>query len=64
VNRDGNMGGVLPLYFDGAVCKFAELPLPNDNVGMTKVYSLLNKIRKTNVSMFSFRNIFKKWRTM
>jgi len=25
-NRDGEMGGILPLYFDGAVCDFREMP--------------------------------------
>lgn len=28
-NRDGEMGGVCPLFFDGAVCDFVELPLPS-----------------------------------
>jgi len=33
-NRNGEMGGVCPLFFDGAVCDFEELPLPSDaNVG-------------------------------
>ena len=30
VNRDGEMGGLCPLFFDGAVCQFNELPRPND----------------------------------
>jgi hypothetical protein len=25
-NRDGEMGGMIPLWFDGAVCDFRELP--------------------------------------
>jgi len=29
-NRDGEMGGVCPLLFDGAVCDFRELPPPGD----------------------------------
>lgn len=34
-NRNGEMGGVCPLFFDGAVCDFQELPLPTDpNVGL------------------------------
>lgn len=30
INRDGEMGGIMPLYFDGATNSFFELPLPND----------------------------------
>lgn len=28
INRDGEMGGMVALYFDGAVCEFKELPKP------------------------------------
>lgn len=38
VNRDGEMGGLLPLWFDGAVCDFVELPKPDDKAAMNKVY--------------------------
>lgn len=30
INRDGDMGGIMPLYFDGATNSFFELPLPGD----------------------------------
>lgn len=58
VNRDGNMGGILPLYFDGATCTFVELPKPNDTDEINRVYQLLNKIRTTNVLMFTFNKYF------
>ena len=29
-NRDGEIGGICPLFFDGAVCDFEELPRPDD----------------------------------
>ena len=45
VNRDGEMGGILPLFFDGATCTFKELPLPNDETTLDKWYTYLNKIR-------------------
>lgn len=45
VNRDGEMGGVCPLFFDGAVCQFKELPRPDDGVHLTKVYEYLDTIR-------------------
>ena len=58
VNRDGEMGGVLPLYFDGAVCMFAELPKPDDTVELNKVYALLDKIRSKNTLLFTLSNKF------
>ena len=35
--RDGEQGGVCPLFFDGAVCNFEELPTP-DNVNAVAQY--------------------------
>ena len=53
INRDGQMGGVCPLFFDGAVCQFSELPRPDDSVNLSKVYEHLKKIRNTpNKSFF------------
>lgn len=46
ISRDGGAGTVCPLYFDGAVNYFKELPLPRDHDGMQKVKDLLQKIRK------------------
>ena len=39
------MGGILPLFFDGATCTFKELPLPDDSKSLEKWYSYLNKLR-------------------
>lgn len=39
------MGGVCPLFFDGAVCQFKELPRPDDRIHLTKVYEYLDTIR-------------------
>lgn len=52
VNRDGEMGGVCPLFFDGAVCQFNELPRPDNKEGIMKVYEHLNKIRSTSNKIF------------
>lgn len=57
INRDGEMGGIAPLFFDGAVCAFDELPLPSNKVELEKVYKYLDKIRNkqtvnTTISMF------------
>lgn len=37
-NRNGEMGGVCPLFFDGATCTFEELPRPEDVDAMAKYY--------------------------
>lgn len=44
--RDGEQGGVCPLFFDGAVCNFEELPPPDNINEITKYYTRV----KTNVS--------------
>jgi hypothetical protein len=44
--RDGGGGTVCPLYFDGAVNYFRELPLPDNIKRIKNVYRLLNKIRQ------------------
>lgn len=43
-NRDGEMGGICPLFFDGAVTNFEELPLP-DSAEIEKYYTLTDKLR-------------------
>lgn len=37
-NRNGEMGGICPLFFDGAVCDFEELPRPDDTWEIEKYY--------------------------
>jgi hypothetical protein len=43
-DRDGISNKKIPLFFNGATNFFAELPLPNDNVNLNKVYNLVEKI--------------------
>lgn len=60
-NRDGEMGGMCPLFFDGATCRFFELPRPEDTKNINKVYEHLNKMRgETNKSFFLFSKYKKK----
>lgn len=47
VNRNGEMGGILPLWFDGAVCDFAELPKSDDRNAMDSVYRLCKTLSTT-----------------
>lgn len=60
-NRDGCMGGICPLFFDGAVCQFNELPRPENKVELQKIYKYLETIRENpNKSFFTyFKNKFK-----
>ena len=60
INRNGAMGGVCPLFFDGAVCDFRELPLPNDEQGIASVYRHLDKIRGNNSSIMMLYRYFNK----
>lgn len=64
-NRDGNMGGIVALLFDGATCQFSELPKPDDKEAIRQVYNYIdNAIRKKpSHSFFLFaRNIFSKFK--
>lgn len=44
VNRDGELGGLVGLFFDGATCTWAEMPKPNNTAEMGKVYSYIRQI--------------------
>lgn len=44
-NRNGEMGGVCPLFFDGAVCDFEELPRPDDVNAMARYYQKAKDIK-------------------
>lgn len=52
VNRDGEMGGLCPLFFDGAVCQFEELPKPDNKSELAKIYNYLNHIRNVQAKLF------------
>lgn len=52
VNRNGQMGGVCPLFFDGAVCNFQELPKPDNKTELAKIYNYLDHIRGITAKSF------------
>lgn len=67
-DRDNGAGGlVCPLYFDGAVGVFEELPRADDKEAIQGVYNFLNRMRgntlmtvyKNKTKRF-FINLFKK----
>jgi hypothetical protein len=49
----------MPLYFDGCVNYFAELPKPDDVAKLNRYYTYLNNIRnpetRINVSYFAYK---------
>lgn len=52
------MGGLCPLFFDGAVCQFTELPKPDNKIELEKVYKYIESIHKpTGKVFFSFTNL-------
>jgi len=44
-NRNGEMGGICPLFFDGAVCDFEELPRPDDINAVSQYYARAQNIK-------------------
>lgn len=46
IARDGGGGTVCPLYFDGAVNYFKELPKPDDHSRLSKTYQFIDAMRK------------------
>lgn len=44
-NRNGEMGGVCPLFFDGAVCNFEELPRPDDVNTLSGYYNRAKNLK-------------------
>lgn len=54
VNRNGTMGGIIALYFDGATCYFKELPRPEEKEELAKVYSYLQSLKQTKKKGISF----------
>lgn len=57
IAREGGNNSTAPLFFDGACNFIKELPLPNDGIGIAKVYSMLDSIRQPKkVAMFLFKN--------
>lgn len=57
VNRDGELGGIIPLFFDGAVCDWAELPRHDNTTEMGKVYAYLRALEQPSKSFFIHRVI-------
>ena len=56
-DRDYGAGGqICPLFFNGAVSTFNELPRPDDKEGLQQVYNYIESLkrRKINKSFFNY----------
>lgn len=58
VNRDGNANGLCPLYFEGSINNFKELPPPNSSK-LNELYTYLDNIRKT-ITLLLWTKILKR----
>lgn len=66
-DRDyGSAGNICPLFFNGAVSTFNELPLPTDSAALGNIYNYIDNLnkqkigRKTKSFFMYLRKIFKK----
>lgn len=70
--RDGEQGGICPLFFDGAVCHFEELP-PPDDPNMPQYYAKAKQLKiskrqktqnpkTTNLTLLSLFKFKPKWK--
>lgn len=44
INRDGETGGIIGLFFDGATTTWKEMPLPSDAAGINKAYDFIKNL--------------------
>lgn len=54
VNRFGASNGILPLYFDGAVTLFNELPSPKDKNALSQIYNYIDRVRNSTSAFLFF----------
>ena len=61
ISRDGGAGSVMPLFFDGAVNFFEEMPLPKDELSMHLLFKKTRAFREKGITLFNFLKTIKKW---
>lgn len=52
--REGGGGSICPLFFDGAVNYFRELPLPNNKTDLEVAYRMLDRVRNNSRIFFFY----------
>lgn len=54
INRDGQSNGMIGLYFDGNCNFYAEMPSPDDQEGLQRIYNLIERNKKVNKIHFLY----------
>lgn len=54
LNRGGSSGGLVALFFDGAICNWYELPRADETAEMNKVYRYIQTLGQSMQSAFLF----------
>jgi len=59
LNRDGQSNGICPLFFDGAINDFRELPLPNEREKIEPYYNYARQLRTAKVFfIYAIKKLF------
>lgn len=63
LNRGGSSGGLIGLYFDGAVCEWAELPRSENTTELQKVYNYINRLsaKQSSKLFFIYSKLINLW---
>lgn len=60
INRNGNANGICPLFFDGAINNYRELPLPTEKEKLEQYYNYAKSIRTVKTFfIYAFNKLFK-----
>lgn len=62
LNRGGSSGGLVALFFDGAICNWCELPRADETEELNKVYQYIKTLGQTASAawLFLFKAIMKR----
>lgn len=54
LNRGGSSGGLVALFFDGAICNWCELPRADETEELNKVYQYIKTLGQTASAAWLF----------
>lgn len=54
LNRGGSSGGLIALFFDGAICNWYELPKADDTEELRRVYNYIKTLGGETQASFAF----------
>lgn len=65
LNRGGSSGGLIALFFDGAVCNWCELPRAEDTAELNNVYTYIRTLGAEALAayallMYHIKRIYRK----